>query len=371
MKRCLSRLRGFTLIELLVVIAIIAVLVGLLLPAVQKVREAANRMSCQNNLKQIALAAANYESNYLQYAPGIVISPKLQPAIAYPFAAVNNMAPPPYAGPYTGCFCFLLPFLEQDNIYKQIPLQIFSSSDTTVGDVCYAGPGPASVSNGTALQVWCTPSIKSLQCPSDNLNFSPIQGYIDAYWTEGSLQGGATIDIDLLPMTTSTIVAPDTSTPWPNGVPGGTNYIASGGALGDCTASIGDTNHPNWTWLTFKGIYSVNSKTRVGDITDGTSSTVAFGETTVGSPTTSGIPRNWVLNWSGGGCMPSAWGLSPIQGAPFEFLNYSSKHSGVVNFAFADGSVHSISTSVQTYPVFVSLTGMADGYVLDPNTYSF
>ncbi len=133
--------RAFTLIELLVVIAIIAILIGLLLPAVQKIREAASRMKCSNNLKQIGLGQHNYHATFDKFTP---------PRGTLLYDIYGSNPPPDGWTQYRGWMCELLPYIEQDNLKRQM----------------FTLPNPGE---------WWTPYfanhdkvVKTYICPSDN-----------------------------------------------------------------------------------------------------------------------------------------------------------------------------------------------------------
>jgi prepilin-type N-terminal cleavage/methylation domain-containing protein/prepilin-type processing-associated H-X9-DG protein len=221
----MHRLRSaFTLIELLVVIAIVAVLIGLLLPAVQHVREAANRLSCANNLKQFGLAVHNYEGAFSHFPPGLVADPRYM-------NGPNDLL----AGGMYGAPVPLLPFLEQEPLYRKF--------DTSVPWYYHV--------NFEAVE---TP-IKIFFCPSNR-----VEGILDLHPVGNFMQ------IDM----------PDIALA-DYGLSKGTNAAL-------CT----QTQAPRRT----RGVFDVNSHTRIGDITDGTSNTLAAGDAAGGSARY-GARKNW------------------------------------------------------------------------------
>jgi prepilin-type N-terminal cleavage/methylation domain-containing protein len=158
MVRSLHRRRGFTLVELLVVIAIIAILIGLLLPAVQKVREAAARSQCQNNLKQIALAVHNYAGTYDSRLPSAYSAPVTAQANPQSF------------------FFTILPFIEQDGMYKAgMGANALTTPVGTPG-LTWTGVVPLNSSTGTLTYDYLARAghVKTYVCPADATN-SPGQ----------------------------------------------------------------------------------------------------------------------------------------------------------------------------------------------------
>jgi prepilin-type N-terminal cleavage/methylation domain-containing protein len=147
--------RAFTLIELLVVIAIIAILIGLLLPAVQKVRAAAARMQCSNNLKQLGLAAHNFHGDYKRFPAGVY---------QMPFAAA-----PKYRG--ITVFVYLLPYIEQQSLFSQ-----WNMTD------------PYQNTNGGNASLTST-VLPTLVCPADQILQNPVNSS-GAIWYGLTSYGG-------------------------------------------------------------------------------------------------------------------------------------------------------------------------------------
>jgi prepilin-type N-terminal cleavage/methylation domain-containing protein/prepilin-type processing-associated H-X9-DG protein len=358
-----SRLRrGFTLIELLVVIAIIAILIGLLLPAVQKIREAAARMSCTNNLHQIALAAHNYDSAN-GYLPG-------------------------FDTQGSGPLVRLLPYVEQDNQYKLFSFRPAPEGSGISGPNVYFAwfrdplnrpattnlttiPRPPAVYGGEGqFKVFTCPSAPAVDTSSTVVQWIQPPDGNPATNTPAPV---AYVDYN-----------PDLSPPsyyWYSTLPGSqilgrTNYLASAGDPRTRVDRTSTTNPP--ARVNAKGLFYYKSKESIGKVPDGTSNTIMFVESAGGNHLISGDAYFGTVHWTmqawAGAVWWSAYGICPNSSngncnnpnsgsTGTSVFSAGGLHGGVCNVAMADGSVRGINAPNIDTLSLAYLAGARDGEI--------
>lgn len=307
--------RAFTLIELLVVIAIIAVLIGLLVPAVQKVREAANRMTCSNNLKQIGLACTGYHDNVGRYPPGGLMGRN------------SNNTDWDWGDDRGTWLVWILPYVEQDTTFKRIQTL---GGTLNLNSVDQSVKNPIGVARGNST--FNDLRVKTYRCPSDG------------YWIDNAVMNYAG---SLGPQCLDGQCGYYPNQPWCN--PAANLTMGYG-------ASPGHGNSDNAADI--RGMFNrIGAKIRMSSVTDGTSNTILAGEQVPYLHDHYG-DGSWA-HFNGGSShvgtiVPINYKVlrvdcnsNPQQGYNNWNISWGFKsgHSGGSNFAFVDGSVRFLSES--------------------------
>lgn len=305
--------RGFSLMELLVVIGIIAVIMALVLPAIQKVREVANRMVCGSNLRQLGIAAHHYQIDHGRLPPGY-----LGPSLA------NNANATAFykEGQAVGHLPLLLPYLEKDKTFGQFQIDFDLQAVTKLPWFWLAANVPHDINYSAGHQ-----EVKLLRCPSA-ANYAPQMG-------NPKPGGGGTI--------TGLHVFHDgkgiQTVGWRDAYVTSSKYSFLGRTNYVGVAGCGTGTHP--LYRKYIGIYTNRSRLTLGQIAaaDGTSNTLFYGET-VGSQWDGSPADSLDISWVGGGALGTY--LGTLHGRDATAIAFSSYHPGGVPFCFADGSVRPV-----------------------------